>query len=218
MITLKTIAEHPQIKAFIEKSNEYLGEIGYTEHGFRHAQLTAKNARIILKELEYSPREQELAAIAGYIHDMANFLGRENHPEACATLVFTILNSLGMNEKEIALIMNAVSNHEEENGIPTDAISSAVIIADKADVHRTRVRTTKFINFDIHDRVNYAVTKSKIKVDKKNKIISLFLEIDQEISQIMEYFEIFLSRMLACRKASSTLGCRFQLIINGVRL
>ncbi len=218
MITLKTIAEHPQIRAFIEKSNDYLGEIGYTEHGFRHAQFTADNARFILKELGYSSREQELAAIAGYIHDMGNFMGRENHPQASALLAFTTLNSLGMDEKEIALIMNAISNHEEETGIPTDAISSSVVIADKADVHRTRVRTTRFINFDIHDRVNYAVTESKIKVDKRNKIISLFLEIDQEISQIMEYFEIFLSRMLACRKASNVLGCKFQLIINGVKL
>ncbi len=218
MITLNTIAEHPQIKAFIEKSNDYLGKIGYTEHGFRHAQFTADNARFILKELGYSAKEQELAAIAGYVHDMANFVGRDNHPQSCATLIFTVLNSLGMNEEEIALIMNAVSNHEEENGIPTDPISAAVVIADKADVRRTRIRTTKFINFDIHDRVNYAVTESKIEIDKKNKIISLNLKIDQEISQVMEYFEIFLSRMLACRKASSILNCKFQLLINGIKL
>lgn len=218
MITLETISEHSQIKAFIKKSNEFLGEIGYTEHGFRHAKFTAENARFILKELGYSKREQELASIAGYVHDMANFLGRENHPQNCATLLFTILNSMGMDVKETAIIMNAVSNHEEENGIPTNPISSAIIIADKADVHRSRVRTIKFIKFDIHDRVNYAVTKSKITVDKKNKIISLNLEIDQKISQVMEYFEIFLSRMLACKKASHVLGCKFHLLINGIKL
>ncbi|MFQ6082826.1 MAG: phosphohydrolase [Candidatus Aminicenantia bacterium] len=218
MITLKALSEHPQVKAFIEKSNHYLGEIGYTEHGVRHAKLTAKNASFILKELDYSAQDQELAAMAGYVHDMANFLGRKNHPQSCAILIFHILSSLGMDEKEIALIMNAISNHEEEDGVPTDPISAALIIADKSDVHRSRIRTTKFINFDLHDRVNYAAKQSKILVDKRNQIISLNLEIDPEISQVMDYFEIFLSRMLACRKASNVFNCQFQLIINGVRL
>lgn len=218
MVTLKDVISNQKVEVYIKESDEHLKNIGYTEHGFRHANITASVAGEILQKLGYSPRECELASIAGYLHDIGNFLGRPGHAIGSALIVKDLLEEMGMSLQEIVPIMSAISNHEEENGIPTNPISSALILADKADVHRDRVRNPSFISFDIHDRVNYAAESSAINIDLDRRIISLDLIIDTKISQVMEYFEIFLSRMILCRKAADYLQTTFALTINNVRL
>ena len=217
-IHLSEVMENPKVKELLRVADSYLDRIGYTEHGFRHARLTAKTARNILEKLDYSRKEAELAAIAGYLHDIGNFLGRGAHPSAGALLAKDILSEMGMSFSEVIAVMQAISNHEEDSGTSTDPISAAVVIADKADVHRSRVRNPRFIKFDVHDRVNYAVTSSKLTVESAKRTITLNLEIDTEISPVMEYFEIFLSRMVVCRRAGDILNAKFQLIINGAQL
>jgi len=180
--------------------------------------LVAQIASNILSHLGYPPRQAELAAIAAYLHDIGNVIHRDNHALSGAQIAHDILSRLGMPYDEIALVINAIGNHEEERGSTTNAISAAVVLADKADVHRSRVQERDPTRFDIHDRVNYAVKHSFVRVNNDNKTIALELEIDTTISSVMEYFEIFLSRMLMCRRAAQTLGCSFRLIINGIQL
>ena len=215
---LSAIMSNQMIKSYVEQSDKYLEAAGYTEHGLRHAEFTAKMSGEIITYLGSSRRDAELAAIAGFLHDIGNFMGRESHGIAGALLVQPILLSLSMSPIEVACVMGAIANHEEEKLTPADSISAAVVIADKADVHRSRVRSTKFIDFDVHDRVNHAATDSKLSVDPEEKTITLSLSIDTEISPVMEYFEIFLSRMVICQKATNVLGCKFHLIINDTRL
>jgi len=215
---LATIMSNKMVRSYVEQSDKYLEAAGYTEHGLRHAEFTAKMSGEIITYLGYPPRDAELASVAGFLHDIGNFLGRESHGAAGALLVQPILLSLGMSQVEAACVMGAIANHEEEKLTPADSISAAVVIADKSDVHRSRVRSPKFIDFDVHDRVNYAATDSKLKIDPEEKTVSLCLSIDTEISPVMEYFEIFLSRMVICQKAGKMLGCKFQLIINNTRL
>ncbi|NMB00197.1 MAG: HD domain-containing protein [Firmicutes bacterium] len=188
--------------------------MGFTEHGFRHIGLVSSIARNILERLGYDDRLAELAAIAGYVHDLGNCVGRVNHGAAGALLVEPILRDLGMSPEEIALILSAVGNHEEEVGEPVNEVAAALILADKSDVHRTRVRNTDIPTFDIHDRVNYAVIKSFLDVDDEARRITLRITIETENTSIMEYFEIFLERMLMCRRAAAYLGCEFKLMIN----
>ena len=205
--------------AFIARADKVMEEIGYTEHGYRHADLVSKIAFNILDRLGYSQREAELAEIAGYLHDIGNLVNRKNHYLVGAKISGDILKGLGMEPDEVSQIMSAIGNHEEESGSAIDAITAALILADKSDVHRSRVRRdiAEFA-FDIHDRVNYAVNHSFLRVNNEEKKIVLELEIDTDISQVMDYFEIFLDRMTMCRRAADTLGCEFEIIINGVKI
>jgi metal-dependent HD superfamily phosphatase/phosphodiesterase len=218
IVTFDLVRENPRIKVFIRKSDEALAEIGYTEHGERHVGLVAHIAYNTLKRLGYPEREAELAAIAGYMHDIGNAVNRDQHAQSGALMAMQILTDLGMPDIEILRILGAIGNHHEDHGDPVNAVAAAVILGDKSDVHRTRVRNPDMIKFDIHDRVNYAVEKSFLNVDEANKQITLELTIDTSISQVMEYFEIFMTRMLASRKAAKFLGTTFGLAVNGNRL
>lgn len=218
IIKLKDIKENPIVRAFILVADKNLEAMGYTEHGFRHADLTANIARNILLRLGYSEREAELAAISGYLHDIGNVVNREGHCIAGAMIAYEILHSLGMPLDEIAQIMSAIGNHDEESGYPISNISAALIIADKSDVHYTRVRNPNPSTFDIHDRVNFAVHRSFLNVDNEAKKIRLELDVDTNQISIMEYFEIFLQRMLLCKRAADVLGCNFRLVINQLEM
>jgi hypothetical protein len=217
-ITLDDVKRLPDVVAFVEKANEYTGAIGFTEHGVRHATLTANIAFNILKRLGLNERQAQLGAIAAYLHDIGNLVGRHGHEVSGAVLAGRILTELGMDPLERAIVMGAIGNHEEPHGEPVSPVSAAVILSDKSDVHRSRVRNPDPTTFDIHDRVNYAVEHSFLRVDEKTKTITLELTIDTALSQVMEYFEIFLSRMVMCRRAAEFLGCAFKLQINGAKL
>jgi hypothetical protein len=217
-VTFEAVREHPRVRVYVRHADECLAQIGYTEHGERHVGLVAHIAFNILKRLGHPERDAELAAIAGFLHDIGNGVNRDSHAQIGALMAMHILAGMGMPDPEIARVMGAIGNHHENNGDPVSAVAAAVILADKSDVHRTRVRNPDFIKFDIHDRVNYAVEKSFLNVDEKAKLVTLELTIDTAISQVMEYFEIFMSRMLACRRAATFLGCQFGLSVNGNRL
>jgi hypothetical protein len=216
--TLDDVKRDSEVEAFIAKADESLGAIGYTEHGFRHANLTANIAGNVLRRLGSDDRTVQLASIAAYLHDMGNLVSRANHEHTGAMLADRLLARLGMPPAERAVVMGAIGNHEESHGEPVSVVSAALILADKSDVHRTRVRNPDPKMFDIHDRVNYAVEHSFLRVDEKSKTVTLELTIDTSMSQVMEYFEIFLGRMLMCRRAAEFLGCGFKLQINGVKL
>jgi len=217
--TLDDVRKDPQVRVYIRAANQQTGAIGYTEHGERHAQTSADGARFILKALGHEPRRCEVAAIAAYLHDIGNAITRDRHGQTGALLAKDILEDLGFSTEEVVTILGAVANHEEsEGGLPVSAVSAAVIIADKSDVHRSRVRNPKTTTFDIHDRVNYAATSAEIKVSRKEKLITLELTIDTEVAPLMEYFEIFLTRMMLSRRAAEFLRCSFALVINKTRL
>jgi len=218
IVTFDSVRENPRVKIYVRKSDEALAEIGYTEHGERHVGLVAHIGYNILKRLGYPERDAELAAIAGYLHDVGNTVNRENHAQTGAVMAMQLLTEMGMPDLEIVRVMGAIGNHHENDGDPVSPVAAAVILADKSDVHRTRVRNPDMIKFDIHDRVNYAVEKSFLNVNEGDKQITLELTIDTGISQVMEYFEIFMTRMLACRKAAKFLGTAFGLTVNGNRL
>lgn len=217
-ITFEDIKNNEEIRTYIQKGDEVLGAIGFTKHDFGHAGKVAEAAGSILKELGYSEREIELAKIAGYIHDIGNMVNRVDHAQTGAILAFNILTRIGMDPEEIALVVSAVGNHDEGTGSAINTTSAALILADKTDVRRSRVRNTDFSTFDIHDRVNYAVEKAEVHVNGISRTILLDMTIDTEISSPMEYFEIFLTRMMLCRKAADFLGASFQLSMNGNRL
>jgi len=216
-VTIKEVKEHSRVIAFLGAADQYMYAVGYTEHGQRHANLVSNIAHNILTHLGYKKPLPELAAIAGYLHDIGNMVSRTAHEQSGALLAVEILESLGMDSGEIALIAGAIGNHEEETGDPINAIAAAVILADKSDVHQSRVRPN-LKRFDIHDRVNYASKKSFLRVNDNKKIITLELTIDTGVSQVMEYFEIFLTRMIMCRRAAKFLKCNFELIINNIKL
>lgn len=218
MATLKKIEKDEEVLAFLKEADRQLAAIGYTEHGIRHSKLVANRAKEILLTLKFPKREAELAAIAGFLHDIGNIVNRERHAESAALIVINILKRLGMPLSEIGKIVSALGNHHEEIGSITSPITAALILADKSDVHSSRVRNPDYIKFDIHDRVNYAVKESRLKVEPKKKRIIFDLVIDTKIAPIMEYFEIFLSRMLISRRAADFLGCRFELFINRVKV
>lgn len=218
LLTFAQVREHPRARAFVRMADAALEQIGYTEHGERHVGLVARIAYNVLKRLGHPERECELAAIAGYLHDAGNAVNRENHAQTGAIMALHLLSELGMPDEEMLIIMGAIGNHHENDGEPVSAVAAAVIMADKSDVHRTRVRNPDMIKFDIHDRVNYAVEKSFLNVNEDEKLITLELTIDTAISQVMEYFEIFMTRMMASRKAALALGCQFHLTVNGNRL
>jgi len=215
MVTLQTVREDDEVKALIHYANQYLRALGYTEHGPRHAGLVAETARNILLQFDHPERLGELAAVAGYLHDIGNSIHREHHAQSGSVIALRILARLGLPPEEAAVIANAIGNHEEERGYATSPISAALNIADKADVHRSRVQAEGFNNFDIHDRVNYATTSSQVVVDAPGKTISLELTIDTGFAQVIEYFMIFLDRMVMVKQAAEFLGCHFRLVING---
>ena len=209
------LKENKEIKALIEKGNSNLGVLGYTDHSQAHAALVANRAADILKKLGYKKSRIELAKMAGYMHDIGNAINRSHHAEYGAILAYDILKETDMDEKDRLTIVSAISHHDESTGVALDDVSAALIIADKTDVRRNRVREKPKANFDVHDRVNYAVTKSDLEILPEKQLIVLSLEIDEKICTMYEYFEIFLGRMMMCRKASEILGVKFRLQVNG---
>ena len=218
VVTLDTVRRNPKVRTFIEAANTQMNALGYTEHGFRHASIVAETAHSIIASMGQGPRQAELAAVAGYLHDLGNAINRLGHPDTAALMAFSLLTEMDMPAEDIAQVIAAIGNHEEELGAPVSAISAALIIADKSDVHHSRVQNQNPITFDIHDRVNFSVQKSALRVDADNKSINLELTTDEKSASVMEYFEIFLSRMLMCRRAADFFGYKFKLIINGVEM
>ena len=213
-LTFQEIEKNPTIKTYIRKADESLIALGYTEHSFNHVGRVAMMAKKILLDLGYSPREAELAAIAGYMHDIGNVINRVDHAQSGAVMAFRILDNLQCDPEDIATIITAIGNHDEGTAFPVNPVAAALIIADKCDVRRSRVRDKSTVALDIHDRVNFAVSKSQVIVLPEAKLIKLYLEIDTEICSVLEYFEIFTERMLLCKKAAEKLQTRFSLIIN----
>ncbi|MCX7800016.1 MAG: HD domain-containing protein [Fimbriimonadales bacterium] len=217
-ITLKDVKANPKVRRMIDGANDVMKAMGYTEHGHRHAGVVASITRYILEQVGAPQREVELGQIAAYLHDVGNVINRIDHPISGANIAWTILNEMGMDSAEVAPILGAIGNHEELAGSPVSSISAALILADKSDVHFSRVQNPIMDTFDIHDRVNYAVQKSRVEVLPDEGTIELTLEIDTSYATVMEYFEIFLERMIACRRAAETLGLKFALRVNGVKL
>lgn len=212
------LREMKEINAYIEQGNRALGAIGLTEHSRRHAVKTAEAAGWILKELGYSAHQVELAKMAGYLHDIGNCVNRTDHAHNGAMMAFALLRGMGMPPADIAAIVSAIGQHDEKTGTAVDPISAALILADKTDVRRNRVRNPVKENFDKHDRVNYAAVSSKLCIHREKRVIELRLELDEKISSIMEYFEIFLQRMLMCRRACELLGMHFKMVANGKKV
>ncbi len=213
-ITLEDVKSDADIRALIEATNHNLEVMGYTEHGLRHVGYVSRTTANILRELGYDERTVELGAITGWIHDIGNAINRKNHGLTGAGLAFGLLKNSGMDMTEIATVMGAIGNHEEETGIPVSPVSAALIIADKSDAHRSRVRRDRYDLKDIHDRVNMSIKKNSLVVDAKHRVIRLVICMD-ETSALMEYLQIYLSRMILSEKAAAYLGCSFELVING---
>lgn len=218
MFTYQSLLENEEIKTYIAAQDKSLEALGYTEHSFAHVGKVAEDAARLLVALGFSAREVELARIAGYLHDIGNLVNRVGHSQSGAIIAFRLLDKLGMCPDEIATVVTAIGNHDEGTGVPVSPVAAALIIADKADVRRSRVRNRDFASFDIHDRVNYSVESSELTVDVDNKTVRLTLTIDKKFSTVMDYFEIFLERMLLCRRAAEVLSLTFKLDINGQEL
>jgi hypothetical protein len=217
--TLDALRANERARSYIEVADRYLESLGYTEHGFRHCDIVSRTAQKILHALSYDERDAELAAIAGLLHDVGNMAGREQHHRVGALLAKEVLEEMGVDMAEIGRVMAAIVIHEEDEGVvKPDPVAAALLIADKSDVHRSRVRNPMMLKEDIHDRVNYAATESELTVDPSSRLIKLELVIDTRISQVIEYFQIFLSRMAASRKAAQSLSAEFQLFINDHRM
>ena len=217
-ITYEMIQNNPDINTYITQADASLIAMGFTEHSFAHVTKCANVASKLLRDLGYSEREQELAKIAGYMHDIGNVVNREDHAQSGAIMAFRLLDKLGMDASDIAAVVTAIGNHDEHTAFPVNAISDALILADKTDVRRSRVRNRDTINFDIHDRVNYAVERSDVTLDRDRGTITLALTINTQVCAVMDYFEIFLTRMLLCRKAAEFFHLSFKLDINGVNV
>jgi metal-dependent HD superfamily phosphatase/phosphodiesterase len=214
LITLDDVRNNETVRTYIQMANQMLYAMGYTEHGLRHAGLVANNARRLCLKLGYTERQAELAAIAGFMHDIGNVINRDHHAQTGAMIAFQLLTQMGMSPDEIAIIISAIGNHEETTGFPVNYAASTVILADKSDVHFSRVQNPNQGAFDIHDRVNFATQRSRLRVMPKERLIELNLEIDTSVASLMEYFEIFLDRMVMCRRAADALECQFHLTVN----
>lgn len=217
-VTFEEIKKNPRLRTFITAADKSLEKLGYTEHSFAHVTKVAEKAGEILEVLGYDEHTVELAKIAGMMHDIGNLVNRVEHSQSGAIMAYSLLDKLEMPDEDIATIVTAIGNHDEGTGVAVNAVAAALIIADKSDVRRSRVRNSDFPTFDIHDRVNYSVKESRLVFSKDLKDIILRLEIDTDISPVMDYFEIFIQRMIMCRKAASELGLTFKLVINNQEL
>ncbi len=217
-MTYEEIKNNEEINTYIRQADLSLSALGYTEHSFAHVTLVAENAGYILQTLGYDERTIELAKIAGYLHDIGNLVNRVEHSQSGAIMAFRILDHLNFPPDEIGMIVSAIGNHDEGTGVPVSPLAAALILADKSDVRRNRVRNQDEVSFDIHDRVNYSVTKAELKINEAQTIIKLKLSVDTRYGSVMDYFEIFLQRMILCRKAAEKLGLQFKLIINEQQL
>ena len=213
-MTYEELRQDPAIRTYIQKADESLRALGFTEHSFAHVTKVSETAGYILETLGFPLEQIELVKIAGYLHDIGNLVNRIEHSQSGAVMAFRILDKLGMEPAEIATIVTAIGNHDEGTGVPVDAVSAALILADKSDVRRSRVRNADIASFDIHDRVNYSVKESQLRINEAKTLVKLKLVIDTRYSSVMDYFEIFLERMILCRKAAEKLGLQFKLIIN----
>ncbi len=218
MVTYDQIKNDKAVRAYINAADDSLRALGYTEHSYAHVQRVAVTAAYILESLGYDSHTVELAKIAGILHDIGNLVNRVDHSQSGAVMAFRILDNMGMDPEDIATVVTAIGNHDEGTGVPVSAVAAALILADKSDVRRTRVRNRDFATFDIHDRVNYSVTSSALTVGEDKRSLRLELEIDTSISPVMDYFEIFLGRMTMCRRASEMLGMSFEMTINSQRI
>lgn len=218
MITYEELKKNETINTYIRKADESLRALGFTEHSFAHVGHVAETAEYILRNLGYGEHDIEIVKVAAYLHDIGNLVNREDHSQSGAVMAFRILDNLQMAPADIATIVTAIGNHDEGTGVPVNAIAAALILADKSDVRRSRVRNSDIGNFDIHDRVNYSVVKSRLVINDAHTYITLVLSIDTNYGSVMDYFEIFLGRMMLCRKAADMLGIQFKLIINDQQL
>lgn len=214
MITYDEIRRNEAVRTYIQRADESLAALGYTEHSFAHVTKVAENVKYILETLGFSQHEVELGMIAAYLHDIGNLVNRSEHSQSGAVMAFRILDRMDMPAEDVATVVTAIGNHDEGTGVPVNAIAAALILADKSDVRRSRVRNQEKKNFDIHDRVNYSVEKSVLKINQEHSLIKLKLSVDTHYSSVMDYFEIFLQRMVMCRKAAEKLGLTFKLMIN----
>ena len=214
MLTIEDLKQNEKIRTYIAKADESLIALGFTEHSFAHVTNVAANAKYILETLGYPQHDIELVQVAAYLHDIGNLVNRVDHSQSGAVMAFRILDDLGMDPADVAAVVSAIGNHDEGTGVPVNAVAAALILADKSDVRRSRVRNTDIATFDIHDRVNYSVRKSLLKINEEHTIIKLKLTVDTHYSSVMDYFEIFLGRMTMCRRAAESLGLQFKLIIN----
>lgn len=218
LITKESVRGNEQIAAYIRKADESLQAMGYTEHSFAHVTRAANFAQNLLLDLGCAPRQAELAWIAGYLHDIGNVINRIDHAQSGAIMAFRILDKMGMDAEELSTVISAIGNHDESTAYPVNEVAAALILADKTDVRRTRVRNTDFASFDMHDRVNYAVVETRTYLTPDKTVLVQEMTIDTQISPVMDYFEIFLDRMLLCRKAAERLGLTFRLRVNGQTL
>ena len=218
MLTYETIRKDEAIQTYITRADESLAALGFTEHSFPHVCHVAEMAGYILTTMGYDERTVELAKIAGYLHDIGNLVNRSEHSQSGAVMAWTLLQNMGCDPGELATIVTAIGNHDEGTGVPVNPVAAALILADKADVRRSRVRNQEISTFDIHDRVNYSVKKSELKINSDRTLVKLKLTVDTRYGSVMDYFEIFLGRMVLCRKAAERLGLQFKLIINEQQL
>lgn len=217
-MTFEEIRKNENINDYIEEADHYLGTLGYTEHGFAHIGLVTERTEMILSALDYDEKIIELAKIASYLHDIGNIVNRKGHSQSGALMAFRILDNLGFSATDISAIICAIGNHDEGDGLPVSPLAAALILADKSDVRRSRVRNTNINDFDIHDRVNYSVTNTDLLINKEEKTVELRMMLDQSISSVMDYFSVFMQRMELCQKAAEFLGLRFKLIVNAQQL
>ena len=218
MLTYDQVTKSEAIRTYIIRADESLVALGFTEHSFAHVVHVAQMAGYILQTMGYDERTVELAKIAGYLHDIGNLVNRKDHSQSGAVMAWSILNDMDCDPGEIATIVTAIGNHDEGTGVPVNAVAAALILADKADVRRSRVRNNDISTFDIHDRVNYSVQKSELKINQEKTIVNLQLSVDTQFGSVMDYFEIFMGRMLLCRKAAEKLNLQFKLSINNQQL
>ena len=218
MLTYEEVRKSNAIKTYIIRADESLISLGYTEHSFSHVIHVAATAGYILRTMDFDERTIELSKIAGYLHDIGNLVNRKDHSQSGAVMAWSILNDMGCDPSEIATIVTAIGNHDEGTGVPVNAVAAALILADKADVRRSRVRNSDISTFDIHDRVNYSVINSTLNINSEKSQVLLNLTVDTQYGSVMDYFEIFMGRMLLCRKAAEKLGLQFKLCINGQQL
>ena len=218
MLTYEKVSKSETIRTYITRADESLAALGFTEHSFSHVIHVARMAGYIMQTMGYDERTVELARIAGYLHDIGNLVNRKDHSQSGAVMAWSILNDMGCDPAEIATIVTAIGNHDEGTGVPVNPVAAALILADKADVRRSRVRNKEESTFDIHDRVNYSVQESSMTINEAKTQVTLELTVDTRYGSVMDYCEIFMGRMILCRKAAQTLGLAFKLIINGQHL